>query len=146
MKVYARIKVLTALMVGLPFLEIILHRKGNYISLILFFLSFFIICLTLKSFLTDFLFFLRKFSLSLSLCLRLPLAGTYAAENFSTFLSSRERENLNSIYSVVTVFSSSIMHAKTVLLLTRNKCGGFPVVTAAQQGHWCALQRQLAVP
>ena len=37
--------------------DIISHKNGNYISLILFFLSFFIICSTLKWFLTNFEFF-----------------------------------------------------------------------------------------
>ena len=39
-------------------LDIISYQKVNYISFIyIFFLSFFIICLTVKSFLTDFDFF-----------------------------------------------------------------------------------------
>ena len=63
--------------------DIISHQNGNYISLI-FFLSFFIIYLTVKSFLTDFdfvfLFFTKILSLSLSLFLRLPLAGFYTKQ------------------------------------------------------------------
>ena len=50
--------------------DIISYQNGNYISLILFFLSFFIIYLTVKSFMTDFDFFFSSFyenSLSLSL-------------------------------------------------------------------------------
>ena len=49
--------------------DVILHRNGNYRSFIFFFLSFFIIYLTVKQFLTDFFFFFfftKNLSLSLS--------------------------------------------------------------------------------
>ena len=58
--------------------DIISYQNGNYIPISFFF----IICLTLKSFLTDFefffFFFFNENSLPLSFCLKLPLAGTYA--------------------------------------------------------------------
>ena len=43
--------------------DVISRQNGNYRSFIVFFLSFFIIYLTVKLLLTDFFFSLRKFSL-----------------------------------------------------------------------------------
>ena len=74
--------------------DIISYQNGNYISLILFFfLSFFIIYLTIKSFVTDFDFFFFENSLSLPPCLKLNLPDTYAKRKSYRCYISQTRKN-----------------------------------------------------
>ena len=83
-------------------LDIFSYQEVNYISLYCF-LSFFIICLTVKTFLTDFeffffFFFTKILSLSLPLCLKLPLAGTYTKRK--PYLCYISQARLNHYYII----------------------------------------------